>query len=167
MQLLNKTTCHFLMMFWLACVGVGFVTLNESSTYAQGVGRGPIAEARDPELERSSKKSLDAAKFYFYKRKPGKEDKDGAARAKKSILDRLNEIIDTNGRFAQMDEVYFLMAEVYARDNQTAEANKYYSLVVKEYPDSQLYADAKRKLGLTVEAKPANKPTETKPEKKG
>ena len=160
MQHLNK---HFLTFLWLICLSVGLVTLNERTAYAQGAGRGPIAEARDPEMERTSKKSLDAAKFYFYKRKPGKEDKEGAARAKKAILDRLNEIIDTNDKFAQMDEVYFLMAEVYARDNQTEEANKYYGLLVKEYPDSQHHAEAKRKLGVTVEAKPK----ETKPEKKG
>lgn len=160
MQPLNKTIGHFLTLLWLVCVSTGLTVLNERTTYAQGAGRGPIAEARDPEMERSSKKSLDAAKFYFYKRKPGKEDKEALARSNKAVLDRLNEIIDTNDKFAQMDEVYFLMAEVYARDNQPAKANEFYSLVVKEYPDSQHFAEAKRKLGTTVEAKP-------KTEKKG
>ena len=155
-----KLFSAIVLLFVLLCPVIGF---------AQGAGRGPIAETRDPEMERTSKKSLDAAKFYFYRRKPHKEDKDGAVRAKKSILDRLNEIVDTNVNFAQMDEVYFLMAEVHARDNQTAEANKYYSLVVKEFPDSQHHAEAKRKLGVTVEAKaPEKNPVDkSKPEKKG
>jgi hypothetical protein len=163
MQPLNKTFGHFLAFVWIVCVGVSFTALNERTAYAQGAGRGPIAETRDPEMERTSKKSLDAAKFYFYKRKADKKDKEGTARLNKSILDRLTEIIDTNDKFAQMDEVYFLMAEVYARDEKPEEANKYYSLVVKDYPDSQHFAEAKRKLGATVEVKPK----ETKPEKKG
>ena len=164
MQPLNKTIGHFLTFLWLVCLGIGTTAFVEQTTYAQGAGRGPIVEARDPETERSSQKSLDAAKFYFYQRKPRKEDKDAATRARKSVLDRLNEIIDTNVNFARMDQVYFLMAEVYARDNQTAEANKFYSLVVKEFPDSQHYAVARRKLGVTTESKPKE---ETKPEKKG
>ncbi len=164
MQPLNKTIGHFLTFLWLVCVGIGTTAFVEQTTYAQGAGRGPIAETRDPETERSSQKSLDAAKFYFYRRKPAKEDKDAAARAKKSVLDRLNEIIDTNASFARMDQVYFLMAEVYARDNQTEEANKFYSLVVKEFPDSQHFAEARRKLGVTTENKPKE---ETKSDKKG
>ena len=174
MQPLNKTIGHFLTFLWLVCVGVSTVTLTERTTYAQGAGRGPIAEARDPETERGSQKSLDAAKFYFYQRKPRKDDKDAAVRARKSVLDRLNEIIDTNKNFAHMDQVYFLMAEVYARDNQIEEANKFYSLVVKEFPDSQHFAEARRKLGVTTESKPKEEtepektnPEKTKPEKKG
>ena len=62
-----------------------------------------------------------------------------------------------------MDEVYYLMAEVHARDNETEEANKFYSLIVKEYADSKYHAEARRKLGVTTEAKPK----ETNPEKKG
>ena len=152
------------MMKLFSAVVLLFALLCPVSGFAQGAGRGPIAETRDPETERSSQKSLDAAKFYFYKRKPAKEDKDAAARARKSVLDRLNEIIDTNANFARMDQVYFLMAEVYARDNQTEEANKFYSLVVKEFPDSQHFAEARRKLGVTTESKPKE---EIKPEKKG
>ncbi|NOT64411.1 MAG: hypothetical protein HOP19_29685 [Acidobacteria bacterium] len=163
MQPLNKTIGHFLAFVWLICVGVSTTAFVSQTTYAQGAGRGPIAAARDPETERSSQKSLDAAKFYFYKRKPAKDDKEAAARAKKSVLDRLTEIIDTNANFAHMDQVYFLMAEVYARDNQTEEANKFYSIVVKDYPDSQHHAEARRKLGVTTE-KPKE---ETKPDKKG
>jgi hypothetical protein len=163
MQPLNKTVGHFMAFLWLICVCATATTFTERTAYAQGAGRGPLAEARDPEVEKTSQKSLDAAKFYFYKRKPGKDDKDGSVRLKKAILDRLNEIIDTNQNFARMDQVYFLMAEVHARDNEMDEANKYYSLVVKEYPDSQHHAEARRKLGVTIETKPK----ETKPEKKG
>jgi hypothetical protein len=163
MQPLNKTVGQFISMLWLVCVFVGVSANYSTATYAQSAGRGPVVEARDPEVEKTSQKSLDAAKFYFYKRKPNKDDKEGAARLNKAILDRLNEIIDTNQNFAHMDQVYFLMAEVYARDNQTDKANQFYSLVVKEFPDSQHHAEAKRKLGATVEAKPK----ESKPEKKG
>ncbi len=152
------------MMKLFSAVVLLFALLCPVSGFAQGAGRGPLAETRDPETERSSQKSLDAAKFYFYQRKPAKADKEAAARARKSVLDRLNEIIDTNASFARMDQVYFLMAEVYARDNQTEEANKFYSLVVKEFPDSQHFAEARRKLGVTTESKPKE---EIKPEKKG
>ena len=45
-----------------------------------------------------------------------------------------------------MDEVYFLLGEVYARGEQTDDAIKYLSLVVKEYPDSASFKDAKKHL---------------------
>ena len=45
-----------------------------------------------------------------------------------------------------MDEVYFLLGEVYARGEQFDDAIKYLSLVVKEYPDSASFKEAKKHL---------------------
>src|SRR5438552_971044 len=83
--------------------------------FQQGVGRGPIATPRDPELEKQSLHSLEVARFYF-KRKPDKSDKKNSLeRLNKGIEDRLQEIIDTNPQFSKMDEVYFLLGEIYFR----------------------------------------------------
>src|SRR5215211_7577491 len=83
-----------------AAVGAFADSNNSCSTdafaFPQGPGRGPITAPRDPEAEKQAYKSLDAARFYFYKRKPDKKDKAAIERSNKSILDRLQEIIDTN-----------------------------------------------------------------------
>src|SRR5215475_8169448 len=74
--------------------------------FQQGPGRGPLAVPRDPELEKQCEKSLDAAKYYFYKRKPDKNDKAGWERINKAIESRLQEIVDTNPSFARIDNVF-------------------------------------------------------------
>jgi hypothetical protein len=126
--------------------------------YPQGPGRGPLAVARDPELEKQSLKSLDAAKFYFYKRKPDKNDKAAWERMNKSIEGRLQEIIDTNPTFARMDNVYFLLGELYQRSGDREKAIQNWTIVVKDYPDSELKSQAQKRLN---EAQDQNK------EKKG
>jgi hypothetical protein len=112
----------------------------------QGPSRGSIATPRDPEIEKSSYKSLDAAKFYFYKRKPNKNDKDSLARLNKAVLDRLQEIIDTNPNFAKIDEVYFLTGEVHYRDGDTEKAVEFWTKVTKESSDEKVKADAQKRL---------------------
>jgi pyruvate/2-oxoglutarate dehydrogenase complex dihydrolipoamide acyltransferase (E2) component len=112
----------------------------------QGAARGPITAPRDPELEKQSLKSLEAARFYFYKRKPAKGDKAALERINKAIESRLLEILDIHPTFTKVDEVFFLLGEVYARGEQTEEAIKYLSLVVKEFPDSEFFRDAKKRL---------------------
>jgi uncharacterized membrane protein len=111
----------------------------------QGAARGPITPARDPELEMQSLKSLDAARFYFTKRKPGKDEPHAAARLK-AIEDRLLEILDTYPQFSKVDQVYYLLGEVYNRTGDREQAVKYYSLVVNEYKDSEDFRDAKKRL---------------------
>lgn len=112
----------------------------------QGPSRGAITPKRDPELEKQSLKSLDAARFYLFKRKPPKGDKAALERLNKAIEGRLLEIIDLDPTFSKMDEVYYLLGEVYARAEQNDDAIKYLSQVVKEYPDSASFKDAKKRL---------------------
>jgi outer membrane protein assembly factor BamD (BamD/ComL family) len=136
------------------------------TAYAQsGVARGSISVPRDPELEKQSAHNLEVAKYYFYKRKPEKNDKDGWARLNKAVLDRLQEILDTNPNFAQIDSVYFMLGEVYQRNNEPEKAMENWSKLVKEFPDSEHWQEARKRVGATV---PADKKEEKpKPEKKG
>ena len=125
-----------------------------STALAQGAGagRGPISAPRDPELEKQSYHNLEVAKYYFYKRKPSsKDDKDGWARLNKAVIDRLQEILDTNPNFGRLDSVYQMLATVYTRDNQNEKALECWSIIVKNFPDSEHVAEAKKKLGTAVE----------------
>src|SRR5215510_4205368 len=112
---------NFALALTLALAGFGAlvessqVCLAAPRAFQQGPGRGPITAPRDPETEKQSKRSLEAAKFYFYKRKPDKNDKDGFARINKAVESRLQEIIDVNSTFSRIDEVYFLLGELYKR----------------------------------------------------
>jgi len=112
----------------------------------QGVGRGPVAAPRDPELEKQSLHNLEVARFYF-KRKPDKADKENSLkRLNKGIEDRLFEIIDTNPTFSKMDEVYFLLGEVYFRGGESEKSAEYLNKLVKEFPDSEFVRPAKKRL---------------------
>ena len=148
-----KSRSIFAIAILFALVGSAFAAPQ------QGPGRGPIAAARDPELEKQSTHSLEVARYYFYRRKPEKNDKDGWARLNKAVEDRLTEIMDTNPTFAKMDEVFFLMGELYHRSQEPEKAVNYWDKVVKEFPDSQFAGDAKKRL-----AESSSKP---KSEKKG
>lgn len=114
--------------------------------FQQGPGRGPITVPRDPELERQSFKSLDAAKFYFYKRKPDKKDKDGIVRLNKAVIDRLQEIVDTNPNFARIDEVYFLLGEAHKRSGDTEKAVEFWTKAAKETSDEKIKSEAQKRL---------------------
>ena len=113
---------------------------------AQGVGRGPISAPRDLELEKQCAHSLEVARYYFYKRKPEKGDKDGLERLNKAVESRLIEILDLNPNFGKVDEVYYMLGEVYLRGNNLDEAAKSYGRVIKDFPDSGFVGDAKKKL---------------------
>jgi outer membrane protein assembly factor BamD (BamD/ComL family) len=111
----------------------------------QGVGRGSIATPHDPELEKQSIHSLEVAQYY-YKRKPTKNDKESAERLNKAVESRLMEIIDLNPNFSRMDEVYFLLGEVYKRTGDRDKQQEYLNKLLKEFPDSQFAKDAKLQL---------------------
>lgn len=132
----------------------GFCAL--SGVYAQ-VNRGPVAPKRDPLMEKESAHHLDVAWQYF-KKKISKSDPEAATRVNKAIADRLNEVIDTNPGFSKMDEVNYLLGEVYNRLNDKDKAIHYLELVVKESPDSKYFQEAKKRLGELQSASPdANK----------
>ncbi|MBI1765838.1 MAG: hypothetical protein HYR56_30910 [Acidobacteria bacterium] len=153
----------------LALLCAGFLLANNMIALAQGgVGRGTVNAPRDPELEKQSAHNLEVARYYFKRKPAGKNDKEGWARLNKAVIDRLQEIIDTNPSFARLDSVYFLLGDVYRRDNQPEKALECWSIIVKDYTDSEHFPEAKKRLGSTVEADkktPATK--EPKPEKKG
>jgi uncharacterized protein (DUF2225 family) len=120
----------------------GFCTI--SGVYAQ-VNRGPAAPKRDPLLEKESAHHLDVAWQYF-KRKTDKANPESATRVNKAIADRLEEVIDTNPTFSKIDEVHYLLGEVYHRLNDKTKAVHYLSLVVKDAPDSKYFQEAKKRL---------------------
>ncbi|MBL8207349.1 MAG: hypothetical protein JNM09_24160 [Blastocatellia bacterium] len=121
----------------------GFCTV--SKVYAQ-VNRGPVAPKRDPLLEKESAHHLDVAWQYF-KKKVDKSDPAATERRSKAIADRLLEVLDTNPAFSRIDEVNYLLGEIYNRLNDKDKAIHYLSVVVKESPDSKYFGDAKKRLG--------------------
>jgi hypothetical protein len=122
----------------------------------QTAGRGPLAAPRDPELEKQSAHSLEVARYYFYKRKPPKNDKAGNERLNKAVEDRLLEILDLNPTFGQADAVYFLLGEVYLRSDDPAKASEQFNRILKEFPDSQYLADTKKRIA-ELEGQPKGK----------
>jgi outer membrane protein assembly factor BamD (BamD/ComL family) len=112
----------------------------------QGVGRGPVSAPRDPELEKTSLHNLEVARYYF-KRKPDKADKQNSLeRLNKAVESRLLEILDTQPDFSKVDEVYYLLGEVYYRWEQPEKAAEFLGKVVKEFPDSEFFQGAKKRL---------------------
>jgi hypothetical protein len=146
----------------LAIAGSSAVCFAASTVFhpfQQGPGRGPISMARDPETEKQSARSLEAAKFYFYKRKPDKNDKDGLTRINKAILDRLQEIVDVNPTFARIDDVYFMLGEVYNRMGDQDRAVENWTKASQETSDEKLKSQIQKRLD---EAK-----SQSKDQKKG
>src|SRR5262245_45229258 len=151
---------NFALKLALACAAFGAfagsnnVCLAASHIFQQGPGRGPITTARDPEMEKQSNRSLDAAKFYFYKRKPDKNDKDGWARINKAVEGRLQEIVDTNPNFARIDDVYFMLGEVYKRMGDLDKAVANWNKASQETSDEKLKSEIQKRL---EESKSQNK----------
>ena len=130
----------------------GLVSFVEASIYSapQGPGRGPITAPRDPELEKQSQRNLEVAKFYFYKRKPEKKDQAAWERLNKAVESRLMEIVDTHPDFGRMDEVYFMLGEVYQRAGDLPAARENWARVAKNYPESQFLARARKRMDETA-----------------
>lgn len=116
----------------------------------QGPGRGPITAPRDPELEKQSQRNLEVAKFYFYKRKPEKKDQAAWERLNKAVESRLMEIVDTHPDFGRMDEVYFMLGEVYQRAGDLPAARENWARVAQNYPESQFLSRARKRMDETA-----------------
>lgn len=148
----NKSNVTLLVLLTLVFAGAsafvgddcadGFCTVN--AVYAQ-VNRGPVAPTRDPLLEKESAHHLNVAWQYF-KKKVDKSDPAALERRSKAIADRLLEVVDTNPTFSKMDEVNYLLGEIYNRLNDKDKAIHYLNLVVKETPDSKYVGTAKKRL---------------------
>jgi hypothetical protein len=112
----------------------------------QGPGRGPIGTPRDPEAEKQAYHNLEVAKYYFYKRKPDKNNKDGWDRLNKAVEGRLLEIMDTNPTFARMDDVFFMLGEVYKRMGDQDKAVENWTKAAKETSDEKIKSEAQKRL---------------------
>ncbi|MBO0719740.1 MAG: hypothetical protein J2P41_02905 [Blastocatellia bacterium] len=145
-------TCSILLasMLTTTVVSAGNVNLQ------QGPGHGPISVARDPELEKQAEHNLEVAKYYLYKRKVDKKDKDAVARHNKSIESRLQEIIDTNPTFSRIGEVYFLLGELYKRTGELDKAVDNWTRAIKETADEKIKSDAQKRLDEAKAQKGSN-----------
>jgi lipopolysaccharide biosynthesis regulator YciM len=142
-----KYRMNFALALALALAVSNHVCFAASIALQQGPGRGPITVARDPETEKQSSRSLEAAKFYFYRRKPDKNDTDGWARINKAIESRLQEIVDTNPNFARIDDVYFMLGEVYKRMGDQDKAVENWTKASQETSDEKLKSEIQKRLG--------------------
>jgi hypothetical protein len=113
-----------------------------SRAFQQGPGRGPITGARDPEMEKQSRNSLEAAKYYFYKRRPEKNDE----RRIKEIQGRLQEIIDINPTFSRIDDVYFTLGEVYKWTGDMDKAVENWTKASQETSNEKLKSEIKKRI---------------------
>ena len=130
------------------------ITYLSAPAHAQGgaTKNGPDPTTlRDPELERDSKKDLEAAKLYFNLRK-----------AYRASLARCEIIIAGNPNYARIDEVLWFagMSNLYlsqkkgkqdpdpkiTAEQYQAEARRYLTQLVENYPDSKFYKQAKEEL---------------------
>jgi hypothetical protein len=147
-----KFTCSLLLASAVAAAVVSAETKRSHSisipndAFQQGPGRGPITLPRDPELEKQAAHNLEVAKYYFYKRKPEKKDKESWAGLNKSIESRLLEILDTNPNFSRMDDVYFMLGELYKRTGELDKAVDNWTKAVKETSDEKIKSEAQKRL---------------------
>jgi outer membrane protein assembly factor BamD (BamD/ComL family) len=101
---------------------------------AQGPGK-PLESPRDPVREIAAKHNLDVARWNMTKRK-----------AYEGARDRLQEIIDTYPEFSRMDEVLFLMGEIYTKTEKIDKATDVYNKLLKDFPDSEFAKKARARL---------------------
>lgn len=145
-----KYRINFALALAVALTGFGALAdLNRvclAASFQQGPERGPITVNRDPETEKQSSRSLEAAKFYFYRRKPEKGDKDGWDRLNKAIESRLQEIVDINPTFARIDDVYFLLGELYKRMGDLDKAVENWTKASQETSNEKLKSEIQKRL---------------------
>ena len=92
-------------------------------------------------MEIAAKHNLEVARWNVTKRK-----------AYEGARDRLQEIIDTYPDFSRMDEVVFLMGEVYLKLGKNEKAADFYNKLLKAYPDSEFAKKTRARLDeLNVE----------------
>ena len=105
-----------------------------NSTAAQGPVK-PIEAPRDAAKEIAAKHNLEVARWSLTKRK-----------AYEGARDRLQEIIDSYPDFSRMDEVVFLMGEVFLKLGKNEVAVDYYKKLLKDYPSSEFSKKTRARL---------------------
>jgi TolA-binding protein len=114
----------------------GFLSIYGFSTpsFAQGgLQQAPLQPVRDPQAEKDANHNLEVAKFYL-KRK-----------AYRAVSDRLLEITYVYDQFSRIDEVYFLLGEAFAKQNNKDESTKFYKKLVTNFPESLFTKEVKKK----------------------
>jgi outer membrane protein assembly factor BamD (BamD/ComL family) len=128
----------------LLMLGLTLSALTGATGFAQGPGK-PMEAPRDAAKEIAAKHNLDVARWNLTKRK-----------AYEGARDRLQEIIETYPDFSRMDEVVFLMGEVYMRLGKKPEATDYYNKLLKDYESSEFAKKARARLD-ELKAEPEKK----------
>jgi len=105
-----------------------------SASAQRGPAGGPLGR-RDPEMEVTQKHNLQVAKWYLEKRK-----------AYEGARDRLQEILEQDPEFSQIDEVVYLLGETNEKLRKPEIAVKYYKKLLKDYPGSQFSKKARERL---------------------
>jgi outer membrane protein assembly factor BamD (BamD/ComL family) len=101
----------------------------------RGPARGAGGAGRDPEMEVTQKHNLQVARWYLTKRK-----------AYEGARDRLQEILDQDPEFSQIDEVIYLLGETNEKLRKPEIASTYYKKLIKDYPGSQFVKKARERL---------------------
>jgi len=114
-------------------VGVALFGVGVGRTAASQ--RGPLTASVDAALEQQALHDLEAAKFYFSKRK-------AYAGAKGRLID----IASSYPEFTRIDEVYFLLAECYLKTNEPANARHFFEFMLEERPESAFAERARKRL---------------------
>ena len=125
-------------------IAILIFALTGTTGLTQGPGK-PIEGPRDPAKEIAAKHNLEVARWSLTKRK-----------AYEGARDRLQEIIETHPDFSKMDEVVFLMGEVYMKLGKKAEAADYYNKLLKDYESSEFAKKARVRLD-ELKAEPEKK----------
>jgi outer membrane protein assembly factor BamD (BamD/ComL family) len=86
-------------------------------------------------MEVTQKHNLEVARWYLTKRK-----------AYEGARDRLQEILEQDPEFSQVDEVIYLLGEANEKLKKPAIASTYYKRIIKEYPGSQFVKKARERL---------------------
>jgi len=115
-------------------LAVTLAAFSNFTSFAQGPGK-PIEAPRDTEKEIAAKHNLEVARWNVTKRK-----------AYEGARDRLQEIIETYPDFSRMDEVVFLMGEVYMKLGKKEQAADYYNKLLKDYPASEFAKKTRARL---------------------
>ena len=88
----------------------------------------------------------------------------------KGAQSRLREIVEKYPHFSYLDEVYFMLGNLYIEEEEPDEAAKYFAMVARDYPNSD-YAEKARdeltKIGAPVPEPDPIKVTMERPERPG
>jgi outer membrane protein assembly factor BamD len=101
---------------------------------AHAVQREPVTTVVDPEQEQFAAHNLDVGRQY-YKRK-----------AFAGAKDRLEEILASYPEYTKIDEVYFLLGQIYVRMEDPSRAREVYQKILDERPDSEYVKKAREEL---------------------